>query len=235
MSPDPAQRPLPQKVASDPGTAGSASQARAVQAASEPGLGTGCFVALVGPSGAGKDTLLTLAMAGLADETRLLVARRVVTRAAVASVEDHDTMSEADFQAASAAGRFCIAWQAHGLSYGLPADLCDVLAAGTSVVANISRRALPEAAACFPRLAIVEITAPREVLVARIAARGRETPADIKARVARRVELVVPPKTEAVHRIVNDASPETGAAALLAILDGLTSRGRDRAMIGGQK
>lgn len=180
--------------------------------------GPGLFVAVVGPSGAGKDTLLALAAEDLAKTQGIVFARRIVTRDAIAEIEDHDVMSPADFAAAEASGAFCLSWRAHGLAYGLPAYLKTALTDGTIVVANVSRRVLAEAAERFARLAIVEITAPPAVLVARIAARGRETPEEISARIARQVELTVPPGAEAHHRIVNDASPQDGRRRLVEIL-----------------
>ncbi|MEF2550327.1 phosphonate metabolism protein/1,5-bisphosphokinase (PRPP-forming) PhnN [Aurantimonas sp. A2-1-M11] len=182
------------------------------------GLRPGLFVVVVGPSGAGKDTLLALAAEDLADTPGIVFARRVVTREAIAAIEDHDVMSRADFAAHQAAGGFCLSWQAHGLAYGLPARLETTLADGVTVVANVSRRVLDEAAARFTRLAIVEVTAPQPILVARIAARGRETPEEISARIARQVELAIPPGAEAHHRIVNDGTPDEGRRRLVEIL-----------------
>lgn len=180
--------------------------------------GPGLFVAVVGPSGAGKDTLLALAAEDLAKTPGIVFARRIVTRDAIAAIEDHDVMSPADFAAAEGSGAFCLSWRAHGLAYGLPAYLTTALTEGTLVVANVSRRVLAQAGERFARLAIVEITAPPAVLVARIAARGRETPEEISARIARQVELTVPPGAEAHHRIVNDASPQVGLRKLVEIL-----------------
>ncbi|UIJ72105.1 phosphonate metabolism protein/1,5-bisphosphokinase (PRPP-forming) PhnN [Aurantimonas sp. HBX-1] len=178
----------------------------------------GTFVAVVGPSGAGKDTLLAMAAEILAGDPSVVFARRIVTRDAVAELEDHDVMSRGEFADAEAAGAFCLSWHAHGLAYGLPASLDAALASGRTVVANISRRTLADAAARFPRLAIVEITAPRDVLVARVAARGRETPDEVAARIARQVELEVPAGAAAFHRIMNDGDPGEACARLVAIL-----------------
>ena len=153
----------------------------------------GALVAVVGPSGAGKDTLIAWARARLGNNPRLVFARRTVTRPADPGAEDHCPLSENGFAAAQAAGAFCLTWDAHGLRYGLAADLPARSAGGLTVVANLSRRVLPEAARLFPRLVLVEITARPELLVARIAARGRESAAQAAARIARRVPLDVPP------------------------------------------
>ena len=184
----------------------------------------GCFVAVVGPSGAGKDTLLQLAAVRLDADPAIRFARRVVTRAAHPAIEDHDELSPDEFDAAERTGDFCLSWHAHGLGYGLPVELADELAAGRTIVANVSRRVLRIAARRFARLVIVEITAPRAILVSRLAARGRETPAAIEARLLRQVELTEPEGAEALHRIVNDEHAEAGAAALAEIIRAAAAR-----------
>ena len=106
----------------------------------------GSFVAVVGPSGAGKDTLMTGAARHPALDPRICFARRVVTRAALVESEDHDSLDKSDFARAKDEGTFAITWAAHGLHYGLPRGLIGDLASGRIVVANLSRRALDEAA-----------------------------------------------------------------------------------------
>ena len=60
---------------------------------------TGVLVLVVGPSGAGKDTLMDAARAGLAADPRYRFARRLITRPAMAGAEDHDSCDEAGFRA----------------------------------------------------------------------------------------------------------------------------------------
>ncbi len=177
-------------------------------------IGQGLLLAVVGPSGAGKDTLIRLAMAKLAGEPRLVLARRVVTRPCDGQSEEHDSLDEAGFRDAEAAGAFCLTWRAHGLAYGLPALVERQIAQGQLVLANLSRRALEQAAQRFGRLGLVEITAPADILVQRIAARGRESEAEIRARVARAVPLERPAGTVSFLRIDNCGPAEQGAAQL---------------------
>lgn len=168
------------------------------------------LVLVVGPSGAGKDTLLNAARRSLAGDSRFRFVRRAITRPADPDGEDHDPVSEAAF----AARDHALQWQAHGLRYGIPADICGDIGAGIVVVANVSRGIVADAASRFPVRAI-EITAPPAVLAARLAARGRETADDIAARLARAVPL---PAGVAVETVMNDATPELGAARFLAAL-----------------
>ncbi|WP_279479795.1 phosphonate metabolism protein/1,5-bisphosphokinase (PRPP-forming) PhnN [Aureimonas sp. SK2] len=180
----------------------------------EGGRGAGLLVAVVGPSGAGKDTLIRLAFRDLAGHPRIRLARRVITRACDGGSEDHDSLDPDGFAAAEAAGAFCLTWRAHGLAYALPRSVEDGVRGGAVVVANLSRRSLGEANARFGGIAVVEITAPRDVLVQRIAARGRETPVEIEARLARQVGLEMPQGARGLLRIDNGGAAETGAERL---------------------
>lgn len=175
---------------------------------------TGRLVAVVGPSGAGKDTLMAGARAALASDARLRFVQRAITRPAEAGGEDHRPLTEAAFLAELAAGGFALNWQAHGLRYGIPRDIGDDIARGRVVVANLSRAVLAEAASRFPLL-VLEITAPVPVLAARLAARGREDAADVAARLAR--EAALPPGLD-LRRVLNDGPVAAGIAAVVAAL-----------------
>lgn len=175
--------------------------------------GTGRLVLVVGPSGAGKDTLMRLAARSLAGRAEVLFARRLVTRPQGA-FEDHDTIDQASFEEGVARGRFPLAWRAHGLGYALPASVADALAHGVTVVANVSRGVVDEARQRFPRVDVVLITAPVEELERRVAARGRE------ADVAQRVSRAAPPADVLAPELVveNIGDPTAGAAALTDFL-----------------
>jgi ribose 1,5-bisphosphokinase len=173
------------------------------------------LIAVVGPSGAGKDTLMGGARAALAQDARFRFVRRAITRPADAGGEDHEALSEADFVARRAAGGFALSWDAHGLRYGIPRDIVEDMAARRVVIANLSRAVLPEASARY-RLRVLNITAPIDVLAMRLAARGRETTADINARLAREIAL---PDGLDVERVMNDANVAEGVARVLAALN----------------
>ena len=112
------------------------------------------LVLVVGPSGAGKDTLLEAARQVLADDPRFRFVRRVITRPADAGGEAHEAVTEAEF----AARKFALQWQAHGMRYGIPADAIDGAAVA---VANVSRTVVAEAARQF-RVRVIEVTASHE-------------------------------------------------------------------------
>ena len=178
------------------------------------------LVLVVGPSGAGKDTLMARAAAALAGEARIRFPRRVVTRVADAA-EVHDSLGTAEFAAAVAAGRFALHWQAHGLAYGIPAA---AVSGGGVAVCNVSRAVIAQARAQFAGTQVVCVTAPREIRAARLAGRGREAgQADaILARLEREVAGDAEKGAELV--IDNSGSVEAGAACLARFLAGLVQR-----------
>ncbi|TIU50532.1 MAG: phosphonate metabolism protein/1,5-bisphosphokinase (PRPP-forming) PhnN [Mesorhizobium sp.] len=151
----------------------------------------GVFVAVVGPSGAGKDTVIGYAKALFADEKQLEFVRRVITRPSDAASEDHDTLADAAFAEAEADGAFAISWEAHGLRYGLPADVDWSVSNGHVAVANVSRAVIPTLRERYANLAIVEITASPQVLAERLAMRGRESRGEVLARLARSASVTL--------------------------------------------
>ncbi|MBF0678680.1 MAG: phosphonate metabolism protein/1,5-bisphosphokinase (PRPP-forming) PhnN [Devosia sp.] len=149
---------------------------------------SGIFVAIVGPSGVGKDSLLSYARESIGED--MVVVRRTITRAAEESSEEHDSLTVAQFAMAVADGEFSLHWQAHGLSYALPKNVERELASGRLVVANLSRAVLPMAAERFDRMVVVAVTARPEVIVQRLFGRGRESAEEIRDRLNRLVDCL---------------------------------------------
>jgi ribose 1,5-bisphosphokinase len=169
------------------------------------------LILVVGPSGAGKDTVLGLARQALAAYERFRFVRRVITRPADAGGEDHEAVTEAAF----ALRAFALDWQAHGLHYGIPIDVTDDISRGIVVVANVSRGVIAQAAEIYP-VRVIEVTAPPDILAQRLAARGRETADDIMKRLARDVPI---PDHVAVDTIVNDKTPAEAADRFVSALN----------------
>lgn len=177
----------------------------------------GTMVVVVGPSGAGKDTLIDYIRKTLSARPDVHFVRRTITRPAEAGGEDHTPASEAEFTALRAAGGFCVDWQAHGLRYGIPSAVCDVLQRGGLAIANGSRSALPHFAAAFPNLLVINIVANPDVLAERLKARGRETEDDIAARLRRSEEFTIPPGYRCVT-IDNSGDLKEAGEAFLTVL-----------------
>lgn len=164
--------------------------------------------AVVGPSGAGKDTLIAGALAARPD---LQVLRRVITRPESAGGEPFEGVTTAEFAKRATRGDFALSWNAHGLSYGVPHPI----GAGVTLF-NGSRRMLGQAAQVFAGLQVIHVTASPEVLADRLAARGREGAQDIAARLSREAPLdpALP-----VLTVINDGTPAEGIRDFLAALD----------------
>jgi ribose 1,5-bisphosphokinase len=181
-------------------------------------IGPGKLVLVVGPSGAGKDTLLGLARAGCADDPTIVFARRVVTREA-SDAEDNEQISAEGFREAKTRGAFAIDWQAHGHDYGLPRSIEDDIRAGRTVIANVSRTVIPALRNAYANVVVISITAPADVLAERLAMRRRGSDGNIAKRLARTVEDAEPDAT-----IVNVGSAEYHARQLLRIVAGAAWR-----------
>ena len=147
-------------------------------------IGPGRLIVVVGPSGAGKDTLIGLARAELAPDSRVIFPKRVITRPS-SSAEDNDAVASASFDATAAGGGFAFWWEAHGLKYALPAAVDDDIRAGRTVVCNVSRAVVASLRGRYADVVVVLVTAPPDVLRGRLAGRGRGTDGDIGARMDR--------------------------------------------------
>jgi len=176
----------------------------------------GVLVAVVGPSGAGKDTVIDFARSRMGG--RAAFVRRVITRASDAGSEIHDSLTPEAFAAAAGADAFLLTWEAHGLSYGIPAQAADEVAKGRVVVANLSRGAIDEARSKLARVHVVEVTAQPEILAERLAARGREGTGEATARLARKV---AGPVSRADTVIDNSGEREEAGGQFVALLETL--------------
>ena len=151
-------------------------------------IGPGRLILVVGPSGAGKDSLIAGAKALLADDPRIVFPRRIITRKHN-DAEDHETLNPAAFDAAVARGTFSLWWEAHGLKYGIHRSIDDEIAAGCTVVCNVSRTIIEEARARYASVVVVAVTAPPDILAARLLNRGRGSDGQIEKRLSRDIEL----------------------------------------------
>jgi ribose 1,5-bisphosphokinase len=177
-------------------------------------IGPGRLILLVGPSGAGKDTLLGLAKAACADDRTIVFPRRVITRQASAS-EDNEEVSAGTFEAALARDEYAMHWEAHGHRYALSRAIDDELRAGHTVVANVSRTIIPAMRRAYAEVAVISITAPPNVLAERLAMRSRSSDGKLEHRLSRTVDETAPDVT-----IVNTGSAEFHARQLVRAIKG---------------
>ena len=78
---------------------------------------SGRLIAVVGPSGVGKDSVMQ-GVAAVVPSLHLV--RRVITRPSDLGGEDYDAVVETQFQDMAENNAFAIHWRAHGLFYGIP-------------------------------------------------------------------------------------------------------------------
>lgn len=176
---------------------------------------TGSLVLVVGPSGAGKDTLIHYARERFRDDPRVVFPRRVITRPPSPETEDFLSVSQRNFEARLAAGDFALHWCAHGLAYALPVEIENALAEGRAVVANVSRRIVDEARQHSGRVRVVEVSAPPDLLAERLRERGREGEAGRRQRLSRTVPA--PLGADAV-RLDNSGRIEIAGEALVRLI-----------------
>jgi ribose 1,5-bisphosphokinase len=177
-------------------------------------IGPGRLILVVGPSGAGKDTLLGLAKAACADDRNVIFPRRVITREPSVS-EDHEEVRPDAFQCSLAQGEYAMHWEAHGHCYALPRAIDDELRAGRTVIANVSRTVIAAMRCAYANVVVVMITAPPNVLAERLAMRGRSSDGKIQHRLGRTVEGIsaAPDVT-----IINVSSAEHHARQLVRVI-----------------
>jgi ribose 1,5-bisphosphokinase len=179
-------------------------------------IGPGRLVLVVGPSGAGKDTLLGLAKAACADDRNIVFPRRMITREASAS-EENEEVSIGTFQEALTRGEYAMHWEAHGHCYALSLAIDDEIRAGRTIVANVLRTVIGAMRRAYADVVVVSITAPPNVLVERIAMRARGSDGKLESRLGRVVEdaSAAPDVT-----IVNISSAEYHARQLVRVIKG---------------
>jgi ribose 1,5-bisphosphokinase len=179
-------------------------------------IGPGRLVLVVGPSGAGKDTLIGLVRAACTDDGSIVFPRRVVTREP-SSFEDNEQVSLQAFRQAQADGEFAVNWEAHGHCYALRRAIDDQLRAGRAVIANVSRTVVEAMRRAYADVVVVSITAPPEILGQRLATRARGSDGRVADRLGRAVDTAAaaPDVT-----IVNVGPAEDHARELLRAIRG---------------
>lgn len=154
--------------------------------------GHGRLYYIVGPSGAGKDTLLRIARQRIGGSLKLVFAHRYITRMHQSADENHVALTDAEFDLRERRGCFAMQWASHGYRYGIGVEIHEWLARGLNVVVSGSRQYLPAALALYPDLRLIWVSAPARLLRERLESRGREAPEAIIERLARAETYAVP-------------------------------------------
>jgi ribose 1,5-bisphosphokinase len=182
---------------------------------------TARLIYVMGPSGAGKDTLLGFARRRLAAEG-VVFAHRYITREESGG-ENHIALTDAEFEARSRHGLFALQWRSHALRYGIGVEIDQWLTSGCTVVVNGSRAYVDEALARYPRMTLVHVNAAQHVLAARLASRARETPEQVAQRLARQAPFAVP-EGASFTQIDNSGRLEDAGAAFVEAVQRAAAR-----------
>lgn len=188
----------------------------------------GKLILVVGPSGAGKDTLIAAAIERMQSNYRFIFPKRLVTREVDPSLEDHLSISEDEYEKIFAAGDYTLAWRAHGLGYVIPSLVKEKIAQNKVAVCNVSRSVIAEAQETFPGTEVILITAPARIRAYRLAARGRETHEEIAARLTREGPYMPDDiKVTTIENVDNiSLSIDAFCNALVDLANGDTTKGK---------
>lgn len=173
------------------------------------------LVYVMGPSGAGKDTLLGFARERLAGSS-VMFAHRYITRGHDAGGENHVGLTPDEFARRAEHGLFSLEWRSHQLRYGIGIEIDAWLAAGCTVVVNGSRAYLDQARERYPFLQPVLVDAAPEVRAMRLSSRGRESAEQVRARLVRQPSFDFP--VSEVIRIDNSGLLAHAGAQLIDVL-----------------
>lgn len=142
--------------------------------------------------------------------------RRIVTRPA-SDAEENDTATPDSFDSMLANGAFAVSWEAHGLKYALPMSIDAEVEAGRCVVCNVSRAILPALYQRYARVVTVLVTAPQDILLARIASRARATDGSHDSRLARSADF---DNAILADNVIENAGPlDDGARRLYGVIE----------------
>ncbi|MGZ7458559.1 phosphonate metabolism protein/1,5-bisphosphokinase (PRPP-forming) PhnN [Pseudomonas sp. Ma2-10] len=179
----------------------------------------GRLIYLMGPSGSGKDSLIEAAREPL-QALNCEVMRRVITRSAESVGEDAIGVSREEFEQHRAEGDFALCWNANGLDYGIPIVIDQWLNEGRHVLVNGSRGHLVQALQRYPTLLPILLTVQDEILRERLLRRGRESFAEIEARLHRNGLFTAEGSSEDArnHRLDNSGELSAAVANLLDLL-----------------
>jgi ribose 1,5-bisphosphokinase len=176
----------------------------------------GALIYVMGPSGAGKDSILGRARTLLPPEAPVVFAHRYITRPADIGGENHVAVTREEFATRRAYGLFAYHWHAHGNDYAVGREIHDWRAAGMTVVVSGSRDHFLRTGGLDSQARPVLITAPAERLKQRLAGRGRESAVEAAERLQRADAYDI--DDPRLVTIVNDSTVDEAAASFVRLL-----------------
>jgi ribose 1,5-bisphosphokinase len=179
----------------------------------------GKLLLVIGASAAGKDTLVQWARRELPGASPIRIVEREITRG-LGPHQHHVPVTDAEFARRSQSGYYLLQWSAHGVHYGIPGAVRELLDSGECVLTIASRSILPAARALACDARFIEIRAPRAVLEQRLLARGGRSDSELSGRLARADSFA--PEGPDVHPLDNGGALIDSGPAFVALLLRLT-------------
>jgi ribose 1,5-bisphosphokinase len=175
------------------------------------------LIYVVGPSGAGKDSILDWLRHRLAPAAPIAFARRTIDRPVQPAGEQHESVDATSFESLLQTNAFAMHWRANGRLYGVRHGELEPLQQAQWLFVNGSRTHLEQALREFNGMRVLHITASTDILRARLLSRQRESPALIEARVQRAVSFAIEPDGRTIE-LRNDTSLDAAGADLMKAL-----------------
>lgn len=147
------------------------------------------LIYFMGPSGSGKDSVMSWLLAHAPEGVSLRYARRVVTREQEDPNSVDIAVSKQVFNNYLDKQQLAMNWSANGLNYGIKRNELTALRDDEYLLINGSRAYYATAKFLFPDLFAVHITAQLETLKTRLQQRNRESEDSIAKRLYRATQI----------------------------------------------
>jgi ribose 1,5-bisphosphokinase len=178
---------------------------------------------IMGPSGSGKDSIISGLRALLHPNSGTMIAHRYITRHWKAGGENHIELTDNEFNLRKSLGLFSLSWEANGHQYGIGCEVDAWLKANHSVIVNGSREHLPEAITYYgDKLIPILISVDDDCIRERLQNRGRESSEEIEARI-QRSQFYTKSLADRCHLIKNNTDLESAIRNLATLIDSLSS------------
>jgi ribose 1,5-bisphosphokinase len=177
------------------------------------------LVLVVGPSGAGKDSLIRGAREFFGPAGEINFVRRYITRPPDGS-EDNYYLDETAFIQLEKSRFYAATWQAHGNRYGIARHALENAAAAVSLC-SISRRAIAEFEMGYCDVVTIMVTTQPAILRQRLLRRGRESCGEIEGRLAR---AAAPLRARQLIEFDNSADYQSSLASFTRLLEQIGRR-----------
>ena len=173
------------------------------------------LIYVMGPSGAGKDSVIQYARGKLGAAYPVLFAHRYITRPLGEDIENYVALTRDEFAQRRNGGLFAFDWEAYGLGYGIGGEIRAWQNAGFNVVVDGSRDHFMRHASALRDAVPILITASPEALRTRLIGRRREDSAAIKRRLERAAAISV---SDASLTVIDNSGPLQQAGNQLTTL-----------------